>query len=91
MSYSTDKWWETMLKKYGTVEAVKAEMTRRKQKQGQQSTTGGFASNIKGKDGMTGKERAAYYGGKTNVKSKDISETGLSERAETSPSTQESI
>jgi len=82
MSYSTDQWWETMLKKYGTRENVREEMSRRKRTQGKQSTTGGFASDIKGKDGMTGKERAAYYGGKKNVTRTKESTTSVSEEAD---------
>ena len=67
MVYDKSKWLATMIAKYGSEEAVREEMRRRKRKQGQTSFTGGFASNIKGRDGLTGPERASLYGGKRNV------------------------
>ena len=65
---SKSKWWGTMLATYGTREKVLAEMKRRKQKGGQTSTTGGFASNKVGADGLTGRQRAAKYGVKKPYK-----------------------
>jgi len=77
MVYNTQKWWAGMLAKYGSEQAVREEMARRKQKQGKESTTGGFASDKVGADGLTGRERAKFYGGKNNVRKikEDTTET----------------
>jgi len=58
-----------MLAQFKTRDAVLAEMKRRRKAQGEMSTTGGFASDKVGKDGLTGPERAKKYGGKKPYKS----------------------
>jgi len=65
---SRNKWRASMIERYGSWENVLAEMKRRKQKGGQTSTTGGFASNKVGADGLTGRQRAAKYGVKKPYK-----------------------
>lgn len=82
MPYTQDsraKWLATMVAKFGSEQAVKDEMARRKQKQGMESTTGGFASDKVGRDGLTGKERAKLYGGRNVTKVKERSAEDIEE------------
>lgn len=58
------KWKETMLNKYGSQQALHEAMQIRGAKGGRQSNTGGFASDKRGADGLTGRERAAIAGAK---------------------------
>lgn len=60
------KWRKTMYEKYGGPEGVHAKMQAIGHKGGSQvpKTPRGFASNVVGKDGMTGLERAKAAGRK---------------------------
>lgn len=59
---STKKWRKTMLEKYGGKEGLHKRMQEMGAMGGVKSKTGGFASNKKGDDGLTGKERASLVG-----------------------------
>ena len=59
---ATKKWRETMLKKYGGKEELRKKMQERGRKGGSMSNKGGFASDVIGKDGLTGRERAVKWG-----------------------------
>lgn len=58
------KWRATMLEKYGGQEGLTRKMQAIGAKGGKLSTTGGFASDKVGADGMTGRERAHVAGKK---------------------------
>jgi general stress protein YciG len=53
-----------MIAKHGSREAVKEFMQGIGAKGGKNGKTGGFACQLQGKDGLTGKERARYVGQK---------------------------
>lgn len=68
---ATKKWRETMIKKYG-VDAFGGilKMQEIGRIGGQNGTTGGFASEKVGTDGLTGRERAKVAGKKGGFVSK---------------------
>ena len=55
-------WMETMITKHGSREAVKAWMQNLGSKGGKNGSTGGFACELRGSDGLTGPERASVKG-----------------------------
>ena len=67
---ATLKWRNTMEKRYGGANGVHKMMQEMGRKGGRISNSGGFASNIRGADGLTGKERARVAGAKGGVISK---------------------
>lgn len=56
------KWRATMLEKYGGQEGLTRKMQAIGAKGGKLSTTGGFASDKVGADGMTGRQRSIICG-----------------------------
>lgn len=64
------KWMETMIKRYGSREAVSEVMRESGRLGGTKSVNGGFASDVVGKDGLTGRERAKAVGRAGGSKSK---------------------
>lgn len=67
---ATKKWRETMLKRYGSKEALHEAMQKMGRKGGIVSTpTGGFGSTKRDKDGLTGRERARLAGAIGGAKS----------------------
>lgn len=58
------KWLDTMIIKYGSREAVTEAMRSMGALGGAKSRSGGFACLVKGKDGLTGPERASSVGQK---------------------------
>lgn len=61
---ASKKWKQTMLKKYGE-DGLRKKMQGIGAKGGRNSGTGGFASDVVGKDGLTGRERAAIIAKKS--------------------------
>lgn len=55
---------ETMIKKYGSYEAWRKALAEGGRRGGRNGTTGGFASDVRGADGLTGIERARIAGKK---------------------------
>lgn len=62
-----DKWLKTMIKKYGSREAVTEKQRAIGKIGGSISRTGGFASHVVGKDGLTGTQRAKIAGRKGGI------------------------
>ncbi len=62
-------WWSTMIKRFGSEEAVRDHMVAMGGKGGKLSKTGGFASDKVGADGLTGRERARLVGAIGGLKS----------------------
>lgn len=60
----------TMIEKYGSYEAYKQSMRERGSNGGKNGNTGGFASELIGDDGLTGRERARVVGVIGGAKSK---------------------
>ena len=59
------KWLSTMLKKHGSLEAVRANQQALGRKGGSVlGTKSGFASDLVGADGLTGRQRAMVVGAK---------------------------
>ena len=56
------KWMQTMINKHGSREAVIEIQKLIASKGGKNGNTGGFASDLVGKDGLTGRQRAAVKG-----------------------------
>lgn len=56
------QWLETMIRKHGSREAVKEFMQGIGSRGGRNGSTGGFACELRGKDGLTGRERASRSG-----------------------------
>lgn len=76
-----DKMFKTMIKKFGSEEAARAWFRELGRRGGAASGAGGFASTNKGKDGMTGPERASIVGKKGGMisrrKPKNLTEKSL--------------
>ncbi len=64
------KWRATMIEKYGSEEALHEAIAEMGRKGGEASHNGGFASNKVGKDGLTGRQRAALVGAIGGFRSK---------------------
>lgn len=58
------KYVATMIKKFGSREAWLANLKLMGAKGGRNSSNGGFASDVRGLDGLTGQERASVAGRK---------------------------
>ena len=56
------RWRKTMLERFGGEEGLHKHMQEKGSKGGKLSTTGGFASKERGRDGLTGAERARLAG-----------------------------
>lgn len=56
------KFRSRMIERFGSEEAYRMYMRELAHKGGKQSNTGGFASELKDKNGLTGAERASVYG-----------------------------
>lgn len=61
---ATNRWRKTMEEKYGGKDGVHQMMQRIGSRGGQHSKRGGFASDVVGKDGLTGRQRARIAGAK---------------------------
>lgn len=59
---AVSKWRKTMLERYGGEEGLHEKMQSIGSKGGSLSKSGGFASKKRGKDGLTGPERARLVG-----------------------------
>lgn len=66
---AVSKWWSTMMERFGSEEAIRDHMVAMGKKGGKLSTTGGFASDKVGPDGLTGRERARLVGAIGGLKS----------------------
>lgn len=67
------RWKKTMLKKFGSKQALQEHMRERGRKGGSVSCAKGFASDKVGIDGLTGKQRASiagYKGGRISRRTK---------------------
>lgn len=64
------KWQETMLKKYGSEEALTEQFKKIGKLGGSKSANKGFASTKRGEDGLTGPERARLVGAIGGFKSR---------------------
>lgn len=61
---ATQKWRQTMLNRFGSMEALHEHMQSMGSEGGKRGTNGGFASNKVGADGLTGIQRARICGSK---------------------------
>lgn len=62
---AVERWRQTMLKKYGGEDGLRKKMQARGRKGGSViGTQGGFASELIGLDGLTGRQRARIAGAK---------------------------
>lgn len=67
---ANSRWRETMYEKYGGEEGVHERMREMGRLGGQRSRTGGFASDVVGADGLTGRQRAKIAGAVGGSKSR---------------------
>ena len=60
-----------MIAIHGTEKKVREVMADRMRKGGKATGAKGFASNVVGKDGLTGRERSKFYASKSNKQTKE--------------------
>lgn len=61
---ANSRWRKTMYEKYGGKEGVRKRMSEMGRIGGKRSRNGGFASDVVGADGLSGRERARLAGAK---------------------------
>lgn len=62
MNKKSNAWLKTMITKHGSLEAVREIQREIGRRGGKRSTGGGFASEVIGADGLSGRERARVVG-----------------------------